>query len=556
MKKYLLSLIPIVILLSFLFLKASSKPLDYKESLIIKNNVIKSIPNEYNFVGLNWFDYYAQNRLFLKNEKQLNEFGQTLNKFNIDIVRYPGGINVLAYFWDIPNDKKLRALRKLPKFEQSYITADYVSPDDELNFPSFMEFCKKHNIKSTVQVNVHSYYDKDKNTVILLKLPKYDAYGKRIKNSGTVNRVLVEKAAKNAAEQVKWVKNHGGSGLVKYWEMGNEDYGYEMFLNSGYTGEEYAKVCSVFMKEMLKVDPNIKFILTSATYPAGYSEMNFWVADFLNKWTGKVFYSEELKPYRKNIYSFSRHAYETTGIEKRTNYDEFVRKNLNSEMSKRDEIFNNHKKLMNAAGLTKQTIFVNEFNVNNFQNKYMHTWLSTLNLAKLIVLTANNRYVEHMDYHNALHQWGNISCGFGLFNYAKDFEGMKFLPYPAASVVSFINQNFKGEVLESSSNIKNLEITASKNNNQLNIIVVNRGELKEVSIKLEGFDDYKYKSNSVLGSGLPYSFEAFEAGSERENPSEVRMINAVSCDLKVVKDNGVLRFQLPEHSIISVRLEK
>jgi hypothetical protein len=555
----------LIVLLSILFflafwISANSEP--YKEPvssniITVKNQALKALPQEYNFVGVNWFDYFCQNRLFLKDKFELNELGTALKNYNIDFIRYPGGLNVLSYYWDIPNDKKLAALRKLPKSEQSYITEPYMSADDEMNFPSLMEFSKQHNLKSTIQINIHSYYDKQKNEILFLKKHKYNAEGKRIQNSGIIDWTLVEKSAKSAAEQVKWVKENGYSDYVKLWEMGNEDYVFNMFLNCGYTGEEYAKICAIFMREMLKADPNIKFMLTSVTYPQNYIEVNIWFTDFLNKWTNSVISSKELQPYKNNIYSFSRHIY---GLEtkKDASFSEFLESNLNENMSKFENLLAHHVKKMNEAGFQNRAIFVNEFNVNNFQNKYMHNWLSALNLAKLILIFSKSPNVEHIDYHNLLHQWGNISHGYGLFNYAKDFEGMKFLPYPAASVISFMNQNIKGEVVQTNSPVKDIYVSASKpDKNTLNIILVNKSIARNINIKLDAFNGYKYKSNSSLGANLPYSFESFEKNDDRSNPTEVRLINKITNGIAVSQHSSSdLTLEIPKNSIVSIKLEK
>ena len=324
----------------------------------IYNQPVRKIPISHSFVGVNWIEDHEYNRYFFKNPTQLQELGDLLKSINVDSIRYPGGLNVTFNFWDVSYEQSLAAHRKLPKFEQAYLTRKTLKHDDRMSFYDFMRFCKNNNIKATVQVNTHTIFDTGKNEIEFIKSYKYNSEEKRIKNSGEINWKLVQKAADSAAKQVKWVKDNSYSQNAAYWELGNEEYAYYHFLNTGYSGDEYAKVAAIFIREMRNSDPSIKFIVTffdpdkAALYnPVLKKYFENWYSDFIN--------SRELKAYKDQIFAFSAHTYGyIPKLSDDIDFIQFKEAALNNKKLEAGNTLSRLKSLFDEAGYGNSWIFI------------------------------------------------------------------------------------------------------------------------------------------------------------------------------------------------------
>lgn len=523
---------------------------DIKPSEIhIYNQPVRKIPSSHSFVGVNWIEDSEYNRNFFKNPSQLKELGTLLKSINVDSIRYPGGLNATFNFWDVPYEKSLAAHRNLPKFEQVYLTRWTLKPNDRLSFFEFMRFCQNNDIKTTIQVNTHTIFDKKNNEIKFIKPHEYNSEGKRIKKSGKISWELVQEAAESAAQQVRWVKENGYAPNAAYWELGNEEYAHNHFLNTGYTGDEYAKVAAIFIREMRKVDPSIKFIVTFLD-PAKAERYNPYLKKYFENWYTEFINNQELKAYRDHIFAFSAHIYGyITKFPESIDFPQFKEAAINNEKLNAGYALSRLKSLFEEAGYDKPQIFMNEFNTNNFKNKYKHTWLDALTLAKMIMSAANNPYCYHCDYHALIHFYKDVSLGFGLVHYAKDFSKMHFIKYPSAYVMEMLNENIKGDVLKTFFDDKEICVITVIDKGRIKVNILNLGQDKTIVLKNKGFEGLKYINNKSLGINIPLDLTVMREKDSMKNPSEIKLLNILDNEIKVKHDNNDYLIALPANTL-------
>lgn len=544
----LLSLL-IFILVNIIFISAFKTDENNFLSVKINNTIIKKLPEDQSFIGANWTDDIEITRYIFNDNQYLTDYVKTLKETGINIFRNPGGLPMIFLFWDVPQKELLQVLRNMPEKKRGWFGRYGSQPQDTMNFPTYMEFCKKNRFKTTILVNAHNYYDKNKKEILPLKTYQINQWGNRIKPTGTVNWALVDKAADYAANQVKWVKEHDYNNQVKYWEIGNEDYS-DFIMNCGYTGNEYGKVAAVFIKKMTSINPSIKIIITNFVVdPVSSYELENGHLEDLNFWTKDVL--SELTPYKNNLYAVSNHIYHMANTDVDLSYENFYKKMTRNRYSDVEKRLNCHKKILNEVGFNNTKIIVNEFNANNDRNPYCHTWMAAIGNAKMIMAFANSPYVDHADFHQLLSNGAEgiyTPSGFALLNFAKDAD-TPFIKYPVAYVIKLFNENLKNNILESKFDSNNIYVTSSKDNKNLNVILVNKDKKQTVNLDLTDFQNINYQENSSLGTNIPEKLLVIEKGEEQSCPSEVKLLNELKNAISIKKLNGKYMIEIPANTI-------
>lgn len=556
----LVSILVISASLVFQACSATQPALSSKEiNVTIENKLIRKLSNEENFIGINWMNDGKINRQIFNNPNNIDQLGRTLNALNIDSIRYPNGNEVLKAFWDVPDTEIVKALNKFSDEELKPVFSKTYTAQDRLSFSEFMKFCRKFNIKSTIQVNDHSIFDRKNNEIVMLKTFKgFPKYKKEVWKTGKVNWTLVNKAAKKAASQVQWVKDNHYSDLVSYWEIGNEEFG-KLGLSAAYSGFEYAKVASIFIKEMKKVDPSIRIIITNNyAYPVSRLSHRYHWNDLSNEWTREIMQSKEIIELKKDIFAVSSHFYPVSSALKGKAgvvlNDEFFR-DFDEESKGRldlNEVF------LNKSGFSNTKIIVNEFNEASYSSKkhLEHTWLGTLLNSRAIINAAKVPSCFHMDYHLLFQHlsFDNLkynNYGAGIVHFASNFQ-KPFLLQPTAYTLKLFNDNLKGVILSSSVNNKAISVLPVKNGNSLKIIVLNIRQNKPITLSFDEFTNLEYKENYSLGIGIPEEFSIIDIGDSYSSPSEVRQINLLKDKIAVSKisnTNNKYSIKVPENTL-------
>lgn len=525
----------------------------FAEKVEITNIKVKSLIADHSFVGVNWFDDNPVFRALLTNPSHLNQLGEILKKNNIDMIRYPGGHNVWTIFWDIPTEKIYTALSKLPKSDIALIYKTTLTKSDRLNFFDFLKFCKKNNIKATIQVNTQLFFDSEKNEIIPLKSYKRDQNDKKIKDSGLVNWNLVDKAAQYAAEEVKWVRENGFSDVVEYWELGNEEYN-RFHLGAGYTGDEYAKVAAKFIQEMQKNDSTIKLILTNSAVVVNPlinpQKLKYLV---LNDWTKQILNNSELKKNQNSVFAVSNHIYRKGNIDKNSSFVDFMNYVLQGRNLNIEDSIRLHLSILGQSNFPSRKIFINEFNSHSYENMYAHTWLAGLANAEVILSCANTLSCDHMDYHNLLHMYGcyngiNQNQGFGLIHYARELTN-PFIVYPDAVVISILNQYLKGDILKSSSSTNDLIPLVINNGQHIVVFLLNKKANRSIDLDFLGFNKIQFLQSKTVGVNVPLDFTNIARFDSCKNPAEFKILNTLQNVIVISPQNGNFSVKLPANTL-------
>ncbi len=555
MKKFIIYFIFFILILAGISVKVKSNSFSNPSDIVVTNKIINVLPNEHNFIGANWQVDFPPNKDIFSNPEHIKAFIEALKNTGIDIVRYPGGQDIAMYFWDVPNETIVTAMKNWKKSNNKVVIYSYIKPSDRVDFYSFMKFCRKADIKATVQVNTHTFFDKSNNTIIPLKtFTSRDSEGNRIISSGNVNYSLVQKAAKNAAAQVKWVKDNGHSDIVKYWELGNEEFIKGVETNSAYSGAEYGQIAAEFIKKMKQVDPNIKFILTNQMRSSFLGEKPVYLnAAYINNWSTEVLNNTDLKSEASSIYAAAYHVYSNGKTNTNTSFKAFYDNALDNPEFNISEKLNFHKKNLNKLGYKNTGIFVNEFNSNNFKSSYSHTWAGAIGNARIMLTGANTPYCKHTDYFNLMHGYWIINDvyankGFEMLHYAKDFK-MPFIIHPVGNVIKLLNENIQYNVLNTQVTNPDITVVSSQNGDKLNIIVLNIHSAKNISLKLDGFSKIKYIGNKSIGNNVPADFTVLNTSDSASDPSEIRLLNTLDNAFAVNKRNEIYEFNLPKNNI-------
>ena len=186
---------------------------------------------------------FGANITFRSRDEILTEDGRlaTFNRSGVNSYRFPAGSGSNIYFFDdnIPSSFQTCLDKKGNPISWSPIDG---TKNTALKTENFVKFVQHVNGEATVVVN---YF--------------YARYG--VTSEGT-REARVMQAAKYAADFVKKM-NVELNANVKYWEVGNECYGawetgYNVEGLGNVTGTEYGEDFKVFVREMKKVDPDIK----------------------------------------------------------------------------------------------------------------------------------------------------------------------------------------------------------------------------------------------------------------------------------------------------------
>jgi len=550
MKKFIV--ISILLLFCLLTFKLTVFSKNNTVNIEVTNTVIKKIIPDMDFVGVNWPDDNPVFRRLFSSKKNIYELGKTLNQNNIKTIRYPGGHNVLTFFWDVPIENINAALIKIPPKERSLVYRKKLRNSDKLQFADFLKFCKQHNLNAVIQVNTQWIFDKANNEMLPLKEYERNKENHKIWKTGKINWERVDKAAKYAARQVAWTKQHGYFDLIKYWELGNEEYN-KYNLGAGYTGEEYARVAAKFIDAMTKTDPDIKFVLTNEVIKPKQGVYSKYYKR--NDWTKAVLSSPVLKKYRDKIAAVSNHSYPTGKTSKDKSEDAFIDHVYNYNFSDFAKTIQYHQSILKEANFPEKDIFINEFNTHSFNNPNAHTWMAAIANANLIMTCANTPACAHMDYHNLLHYYGcykgtNENKGFGMIHFAPDFT-FPFILYPDANAIGLLNTYLKGSVLKIAVNSPDnlFYAVATVYKNFIYLIILNKKTERIANLNLSGFSDIKYSGGKVLGMYVPLDFTPIKKGDSCVSPSEIKILNVLDYNLDTKESQNNYKLLLPKNTL-------
>lgn len=547
-------------------------------TLGVTNNIIKNLPEKYNFVGANvGIDaFWSQNSPIstLRSRNQLEGLFAFSKKYRINHLRYPSGLYCAYLFWDVAWINNFNALNNWNASELSahnYYPVDMRTrnnPDNFLNITEFLNFCKANLIKVTMQLNTHTYYDHSTGVISKIKPDRWLTPTTKDPFNGTVDWTKAQYMANYAARFVQWTKDNGYFDTIEYWEIGNEEYAGTL-CNSQYRGAEYARLCDMFIQSIRTVDVNVKFIIASIFYDDSLTPNNttqssrplddasiYGCQQWYNKWTNDLLTSSYFAKYLNdsNI-ALSRHPYSGQvsypyGQSDFASIDAMklcVYRSLFDNIKTQSEVQN---KIFDNIGFVGN-IIANEFNLSSSDYGCTHlaNYLAALANAVQILSALNSRNYIHMDFFGLKETAPNFGVTFGKNDYAcalyTNQISQIFTMIPTGEIIKFVNEHISNNVLEVSNNSDNCIITASKYGDYLNILILSMINNNQITLTLSGFDDYELNVVKSFGIGLDPDFTVLNRGDTVQNPTVIREMPIAFNQIEITGSNGVYNFTLP-----------
>ena len=358
------------------------------------------------------------------------------------MLRYPGGNWSNQFFWDgnIPSTIKVENVMNGDVKKLLSGSSTWMLGTSE--FPEFLKFMEADGI---VCVNVgYAFYGTSANPV--------------------------ETAAQYAANWVKYY-NKDLNAKVKYWELGNENYGpWQAGFDLG-SPQKYGEACKIFAQKMKAVDPSIKIGVNLYEGDGGF-----------NKPQGKN-WNELVLPIVQDIMDFAIiHHYPHPN----TNMNAILEKDIYDAV---DEV------AKTVATMRRQTttytnkaagfypIAITEYNARTGVREISRTnaLFTTLMLGE---------YSKYNDYAAAM-QWDLIN-GYesGLGTHGAVADGDPFMtngdPYPALIAHHYMQRYYGDKLVASTSSDPDIVVYPTTfTSGEMGIVLVNKGgSLKNVQINL------------------------------------------------------------------------
>jgi len=516
----------------------------------IENETIKTLPQS-SFISSNWLN--ANNSAGTTNLMTQNNQLKTLADFTkflgIKTLRFPSGVYVASFFWDIPYNDLIEGFNNWTFWRASYLKN--ISRENMWFVDDILAYCREHNLKIIMQVNNHAYFDKETKTISFTKdgthlLTNTDY---PTGNGGNVDWELVDKMAASAKELVQYIYDSGNADLIAYWEIGNEDYAIGAYSNY-FLASEYAQLASVFIEKMREVDSNLKVMLT---FTEGDSD--YWAYYVMGHVFGEdMLASGHLDNYKNdgNIY-YAPHYYYSVAYEKSLNQKASDNPTFNTFENCIDQTLNGHniiirdncyRTLING-GVTNPKIIVGEFNAFNLSDRNMSSYLGALANARTILSAVNTLGFMELCHFELLDVYTTssskfLSDSFGVLLRTFETDKLKsFILLPTAHIIKLFNKYIYKNVLKTESNNHNVEIAATYDTGKMSVIIVNIGSDRTINLDLPS--NCEFKKSIVIGEGLPLDYNVLNINDSEANPSEIRKISYNFNNLSIINNSVELK---------------
>ncbi len=346
--------------------------------------------------------------------------------------RWPGGSSSDNYHWD--GDFKGHEKEESGSGDPTRMTGEWAVSSAE-----FIEFCRKTGSEAIVTANyaMARYFD-------------------------------VKRASAYAAKWVKWF-NQEQKFKVRYWEIGNENYGpweegNKMKGKEQLTGEMYGKDFQVFAKALRKADPDLFIGAVAVDQDNG------------EEWTGYRWWMKGLIPQVQDTADYLiLHQYFMWPFDQANNYKNPKPEEFFANLPKLGEAFNNVKAstAKYADGAEVLPVALTEFNLVNASPKETITLLNGLFTAEVLGEHIKAGYVcsNHWDWRNGLD--AKLGGDHALLS-TGDQDVPDGTPRPAYYAYVLYDRAFGDRMVESSSDDPKVKAYASTfEGGEVGLILVN-----------------------------------------------------------------------------------
>jgi hypothetical protein len=454
-------------------------------------------------------------------------FVNNIKELNLNLVRWPGGDMSNDYFWNASSKETCpKDLPPTHKYDKWGLHYGANNNSWTLSLDQFYTLLQRINSSAIMCVNY-----------------AYARYG--------TSANPVAQAAHYAADWVRYDK-----GRTKYWEIGNENYGYwetgyiiDKTLNKDgqpdtITGDIYGKHCIVFIDSMRaaarEVGNDIRIGVVVYNEDVAYEKP-------AKNWNKGVM------PHIANKADFLiLHSYYTP-----YNQNSTVSTILNSASTTTSSVKNRALTDLNIyGGKSSLPLALTEWNIFAVGSKQATSYVNGMHLILVLgeLIKANFGQSTRWDLFNG---YGNGDA-VGLF--ADGDPGMtKYTPRPAFYYMYYFQKYFGDKMVSSTSNDSNVVSYASTfSSGQSGVVLVNKGTTKQtVTVKLNNFNYGKYYSYYVLTGGTETIFSPFinvngltstQSGGGPSNYTSLQPYRTEIID-------NTIKIELPAHATIYALVE-
>lgn len=196
------------------------------------------------------------------------EFKSALEGAGAKALRFPGGLPAHQYL--IEGKEKTAELTKAVKAYSGKFGGLYDANDSNNSYYvelfDFLDFCQEADIEPIFQVNTSFYTDKSDGKVHAICKNYYIAKSETDFLDSLYDYDRIDKAAAALGENIDSMLAAGYT--IKYWEIGNEDFGTLNYLGTALTDESnpatqnYIRIATAFAKVIKQKIPNSIVIVT------------------------------------------------------------------------------------------------------------------------------------------------------------------------------------------------------------------------------------------------------------------------------------------------------
>ena len=444
----------------------------------ITGNVVKRGLNPFDYCCVNWEMGSGLNtfrEIFATPDHRIELIRFLRDDVSIRCFRYPGGGLVRNFFFGVPSSKW---------FADSKTSG---RPDSWIEVEEFFKFLADGDFRTFLQVNTFRWFDKENGRIkpiVISEQGKPD----RIDPAGL-------KQASDAVEQLaRWLKKNDYQRLIRFWEIGNEEYGQST----------YPAIAASLIRRIKKVLPDAPVIVTT--------QFGLWKGSDRNKWSEYVLRELAKEGIKDQIVGVTSHVYAFAkrvpggGLTRSTAYQEyaanvsfiandpyihpwgdFVQRN-----GKRVSVVDFHAHTVDACGYKNTPIYITEYKnggMHEMYNKALANGIgNTLLLASFVAAPRVGGATHHSIIHGSHVTRGSKNrrprpfnvWGYNVIHYQADDDlEPRFVSTPAAEGFNLIWKLARGDVLATKSSTKFLYAVATRDTDTLRLLVVNRAAKPE-----------------------------------------------------------------------------
>jgi len=442
----------------------------FTADVVITAQVVKRNVNPYDYCCVNWdmgFGLGAHRQIFSTPDRYKEFIRFLRDDVSLRCFRYPGGSYVTRFFFGVPAEKWHKPSMK-------------GKPSGWIEVEEFFKFLKDGDFRTFLQVNTVTWFDQTAGEIKPLVI------GEKIDQVGL-------KWSADAVEKLaRWIKKNNYQPLIRYWEIGNEDY----------IQPNYAKIAGTLIRRIKKVLPDARIIVVNQvalSLSKGGKRYDKWSAGVLKNLTAQGLKSQ-IDGVTAHVYAFSKRV-PRGRLANSTAYQEYAAAvsflpddpfrqpwgELKDHTGKRVSVVGLQADTLDLCGYKNAPIFYTEWRLPAMQERYNKALANGIGHLHLLAGFVGAPRVGGACIHSLLHgsrvtrgKKGVKPRSFNIWGYnivhyqADDDLRPRFVSTPTSEGFNLIWKLACGDVLEVKSSSDLLFPVATREGRKVRLLVINK----------------------------------------------------------------------------------